>query len=153
MDDQSESRAVGGVAVVQVAAPDSFEGSGFFPLGANFACQCQRLDMIVPAVARRSAPEREFAEAVQHIRRTEPVAHAKADREGPLVGGTCCSQVAGQLQGQSEFVQRPCLFGRQVEGIELLEGGLLAGRCRFVAAGDPVSGARPRLFRAALARA
>ena len=77
---------VAGVAVLQVAVAESFQGACFLGGGADVAGDGQRLSVLVAGLAGSRGPGREFAEAVQCFGLAEPVAAGRGTVRGPAGG-------------------------------------------------------------------
>ena len=67
-------RGVAGVAVVEVAVADAFQGAGFLPGRAEVTGDGQRLGVLVAGLAGGLGPGRWLAELVQRFGLAEPVA-------------------------------------------------------------------------------
>lgn len=80
-----ELRAIDGVAVEQAAAAYSFERPGFFQGGPNFACQCQRLGVVMLAVSSCCPEQGQLAKVVENFCLTSPVTRGRIDGERSLV--------------------------------------------------------------------
>src|SRR5262249_37414234 len=76
-----------GVAFVEVAVADSFQGPCFLGSGADVAGDGQRLGVLVAGLAGGRDAVRELAEAVQRFGLAEPVAEVTEQCQGLLVAG------------------------------------------------------------------
>ena len=116
-----------GVAVLEVAVADSFQGACFLWGRADVAGDGQRPGVLVAGLAGGRGAERELAEAVQRFGLAEPVAEVTEQRQGLLVAGGGGRVVPGLLLHEAEVVEGVGLAEPVTEVAEQRQGLLLAG--------------------------
>jgi len=100
VDGQSQPEVRGGfgrVAILQVAAADSLQGTRFLQGGADLAGDGQRLAVMVAGLSGGRSPGRELAEAVEHAGLAVGFAAVAHQLQRLLVAGGGGRVVAGQL--------------------------------------------------------
>jgi hypothetical protein len=89
--------ASAGVAVLEVAVADSFQGARFLGGHGDVAGDSERLAVVVAGLAGSGGAGLQFAQAVERLRLVGAVADVARQLEGLLVAGGRGRVVAGQL--------------------------------------------------------
>ena len=103
-----------GVAVLQVAVAESFQGACFFGCRAEVAGDGQGMGVVPAGLGGVCGPDRELAEAVECLGLAEPVAEISEQGQGLLVASGGGGVVAGLLQHEAQVVEGLGLPGRQI---------------------------------------
>jgi hypothetical protein len=131
-------RGVAGVAVVEVAVADAFQGAGFLSGRAESRAMasvwvCWSRAWLVVWVRVASSPSLFSASGL-----AEPVAEVAEQFEGPLVPGGGGLVVPGQLLHHAQVVADPGLVGPVAQVAEDLQGLSASGLGGCIVAGAPL---------------
>ena len=115
------------MAVLEVAAADSLQGTCLFHRDADVAGDGQRLAVVVAGLLARCRAGLDLAEAVECGRLAASVAVTAVQRERVLAAGRGGVVVTGQVLEKADFVDRGGLGGCLADLEELLESFALGG--------------------------
>ena len=127
-----------GVAVLEVAVPDSFQRACFLQGGADLTGDGQRLAVVFAGLLAGRGPGRQLTKAVERFGLFVPLAEVAVQPQGLLVAGRGGRVVAGQLLYEAELIECARLARALTEVAPLLQCLLVAGGGGRVVAGQPL---------------
>ena len=116
-----------GVAILQMALSESFQGACFLGGGAEVPGDSQGLGVVLAGQRGVRGPGRQLAEAVERLGLAEPVAEISEQGQGLLLAGGGGRVVAGLLLQDAEVVEGVGQAEQVAEAAEQRQGLLLAG--------------------------